>query len=55
MTEIVDPSTLPDASIVVRGGVNTLDEMEAALRLGGAQPLRLDGRSARHRPFDGGA
>lgn len=55
MTEIVDPSTWPDATIVVRGGVNTLDELEAALPLGGAQPLRLDGRSARHRPFDGGA
>jgi hypothetical protein len=28
MTDVVDPSTWPDATIVVRGGVNTLEELE---------------------------
>jgi hypothetical protein len=36
MTEIGDPSTWPAATIVVRGGLNTLEELESALRLGGA-------------------
>jgi hypothetical protein len=36
MTDVRDPSTWPDATIVVRGDVNTLEELEAALRLGGA-------------------
>jgi hypothetical protein len=36
MTDVLDPSRWPDATIVVRGGMNTLEELEAALRLGGA-------------------
>ena len=36
MTDVLDPSTWPDGTIIVRGGVNTLEELEAALRLSGA-------------------
>ena len=36
MTNVNDPRTWPDATIVVRGGVNTLEELETAFRLGGA-------------------
>lgn len=35
-TEINDPRTWPDATIVIRGGVNTLEELGTAVLLGGA-------------------
>ena len=36
MTDINDTRTWPDETIVVRAGVNTLEELETSVRLGGA-------------------
>jgi hypothetical protein len=32
MTYVVDPATWPDATIIVHGSVDTLEELETALR-----------------------